>query len=323
MKHLFFFIGLGILAGAGLVQADESPSSVPSVPFKIGKKRALLLPVKVADSIEAEFLLDTGLGFNLISPQLASKLGIESTPNYKVRPVTGGELNLAQGRLSSLALGNQKEADQDVVIGEPRCFVGNDGETKVDGILSLAFFRNHPFTLDYANQKVVLEDSDSLAKRKAAGLKVECRLSDENVVASVPLTLQERAPDPPNPGGIAGFLSSFGGGAPDPPRAWVQVNTGCENLLLDSKLMFTLKVDATGTNVTETEPTDQNGLRFRSWATHLGKIEMVDNPTLTQEKATVVFRKLLAEGVLGQDFLRRYTVTFDLPNSELIFAKGQ
>ena len=310
-----------MLIGAALAQADESPSSVP---FKVGKKRAILLPVKVADSIDAEFQLDTGLGFNLISPQLAKKLGMEPTPNHKVRPVTGGELDLAQGRLSALTVGNQKESDVDVVVGEPRFFVGNDGETKVDGILSLAFFRNHPFTLDYANQKVVLEDSESLAKRKAAGTRVECRLSDEIVVASVSLMLKERGEAPPNPGGIAGIISGItgGGGAPDPPKAWVQVNTGCESLLLDSKMMFTLPVDATGANVTETEPTDPSGRRYRSWASHLGKVEVTDKPTLTQEKSSVVFRKLLAEGVMGQEFLRRYTVTFDLPNSELIFAKG-
>ena len=124
MKHLFFCVGLAVLIGAGLAQADESPSSVA---FKLGKKRAILLPVKVADSVDAEFQLDTGLGFNLISPQLAKKLGMEPTPNYKVRPVTGGELDLAQGRLSALSVGNQKETDVDVVVGEPRFFVGNDG----------------------------------------------------------------------------------------------------------------------------------------------------------------------------------------------------
>ena len=319
MKHLIFCVGFGLLIGCGLAQADETPTSVP---FRTGKKRALLLPVKVADSIDAEFLLDTGLGFNLISPQLAKKLGMEPTPNYKVRPIRGGELDLAQGRLSSLALGNLKESDQEVVVGEPRCFVGHDGETKVDGILSLAFFRNHPFTLDFVNQKVVLEDSESLAKRKAAGKRVECRLSDENVVASVSLMLKERAPAPEKPGGLAGLLSIFSGGPPDPPKAWVQVDTGCESLQLDSKLMFTLRIDATGGNVTEAETTDQNGVRYRSWTSRMGRVELSDNPTLAQEKSPVVFRKLLAEGVVGQEFLRHYTVTFDLPASELIFAKN-
>ena len=86
--------------------------------------------------------------------------------------------------------------------------------------------------------------------------------------------------------------------------------------------MFSLPVDATGANVTETEPTDPTGQRYRRWASRMGKIEVSDKPSLSQEKSTVVFRKLLAEGVLGQEFLRRYTVTFDLPNSELVFAKG-
>lgn len=318
MKHLLLCAGLGILIGAGLAQADESPSSVP---FRTGKKRAILLPVKVADSVDAEFRLDTGLGFNLISPALAKKLGIESSSSTKVHPVTGGELELGQARLSSLAVGNEKETDVEVLIGEPRSFVPIDGDNKVDGILSLAFFRNHPFTLDYANQKVVLENSESLNKRKAAGKKVECRLSDELVVASVNLMLMARPPDPEKPGGLAGILSTFSGGPPDPPKAWVQVDTGCESLLLDSKLMFTLKIDATGANITETEPTDQNGLRYRSFASRLGKVELPDSG-LVQEKSPVVFRKLQAEGVMGQEFLRSYNaVTFDLPSSELIFTK--
>jgi hypothetical protein len=306
------------MLGSGLAQADESAQSVP---FRVGKKRAILLPVKVADSVDAEFQLSTGLGFNLISPQLAQKLGLQPNPDHKVKPVTGGELNLARTRVSSLGVGNLKESDQEVVVAEPRCFVGNDGETKVDGILSLAFFREHPFTLDFTNSKIILENSESLSKRKAAGTKVECRLSDEQVVALVSLMLRERPPEPEKPGGLAGFLAGFSGGPPDPPKAWVQVDTGCENLLLDSKLMFTLKVDATGANVTEAEPTDQNGLRYRSWTSQMGKVELADT-SLAQEKSPVVFRKLQAEGVLGQEFLRRYpAVTFDLPGSELIIAK--
>lgn len=304
------------MSAAGLARADESPASVP---FQLGKKQAILVPVKVGDS-DAQFRLDTGLGFNLISPELAKKLGIEPSPT-KVKPVTGGELDLGQGRLSSLTVGNQRETDLDVMVGDPGRFVGIGGESKVDGILSLAFFRNHPFTIDYANQKLVLENSESLSKRKAAGKKVECRLSEENVVASVSLMLKERPPEPEKPGGLAGLLSGFSGGPPDPPKAWVQVDTGCENLLLDSKLMFTLKIDATGANITETEPTDQNGRKFRSFASQMGKVEVSDSPSLVQEKTPVVFRKLLADGVLGQEFLRRYTVTFDLSNSELIFAK--
>ncbi len=318
MKSLYCCIALGALALAGLARADESTTSVP---FKIGKKGAILVPVRVGDSTQAEFVLDTGLGFNLISPQLAKKLGLESSPNYKVHPVTGGELDMAQVRVSGLTFGNQSESDQEVIVGEPRCFVGNDGETKADGILSLAFFKNHPFTLDYANRQIVLEDSESLARRKAAGTKVECRVSDEIVVASVPLVLKERPPEPPKAEGLAGILSGFGSGPPEPPKAWVQVDTRCEDLLLDSKLMFTLKIDATGANITESEATDQNGVRYRSFASQMGKVELSETPPLVREKQPVVFRKLLVEGVLGQDFLRRYTVTFDLPGSELIFAK--
>ena len=311
VKHLLIFVALGITLS--LARADE-------VPFKFGKKRAILIPVKVGDSVDSEFRLDTGLGFDLISPQLAKKLGLEPTPNTKVHPVTGGEFELAQTRVPSLAVGSQKESDWEVLVGEPRAFVPKDGENKVDGILSLAFFRNHPFTLDYANQKLVLEDSESLARRKAAGKKVECRMSDENVVASVNLMLTERAPEPEKPGGLAGLLSTFSGGPPDPPKAWVQVDTGSEPLLLDSRLMFTLRVDATGANITETEPADQNGKSYRAWSGQMGKVELSDSP-LAQTKLPVVFRKLLAEGVLGQEFLRQYIVTFDLPSNELIFAK--
>ncbi|MBN9414951.1 MAG: retropepsin-like domain-containing protein [Candidatus Eremiobacteraeota bacterium] len=323
MKRLLFCVAaVGGLIGAGFARADEAATSVP---FRVGKKKAVVLPVKVADSVDAEFQLNTGLGFNVISPALAQKLGVEVSPDHKVKPVTGGELNLAQARISSLTVGNVKEGEQEVVVAEPRTFVGNDGETKVDGILSLAFLREHPFTLDFTNNKLILENSESLRARKATGTKVECRMADEAAVALVSLMLKEKAPDPEKPGGLAGFLSNFtgGGGSPEPPKAWVQVDTGCEPLLLDSKLMFTLKVDATGANVTETEPTDQNGLRYRAWAGQLGKVGLSDTQ-LAQDKSPVVFRKLQAEGVLGQSFLSRYpAVTFDLPSSELIFSKAQ
>ena len=321
MKQLAFLLGLGVLVGISLAGADDPPSSVS---FKSGKKQAVLLPVKVADSVDAQFLLDTGLGFNVLSPDLAKKLGVETTSSQKVKPITGGEFDLALGRLSSLKLGNERESDLEVVIAEPRRFVGKDGETSVDGILSLGYFRDRPFTLDFANQALILEESESLDQRRKAGTRVDCRV-EEDKFALVSLKLKEKDPDPPNPGGLAGLISGItgSGGAPEPPTAWVQVATGCDNLMLDSKLMFTLKIDATGGNITETEQTDENGVRSRRFASHMARIGLVaDNAVLSQEKHPVVFRKLLGEGVLGQAFLRQYsTVTFNLPGSELIFSK--
>ncbi len=317
MKRLSLFLALSTLSGLGLALADQSPSTLA---FRFGKKRSVILPVKVGESTQAEFLLDTGLGFNVVSPSLAQKVGVESGSTTKIKPVTGGEFDLPQGRISSLTVGNQSESDQPTLIAEPKMFISNDGENKVDGILSLSFFREHPFTLDYANQKLIFENSDSLAKRKATGHRVECRMADEGIVAAVSLALTER-PVEPTKSGLAALIPSFSG-PPEPPKAWVQVNTGSEHLMLDSKLMFTLKVDDTGANVTESETTDQNGRRYRSFTSHLGKVELADNPALVVEKQPVVFRKLQTEGVLGQSYLQRYTVTFDLPNSEMIFSKG-
>lgn len=320
VKQALLFLGLGALIGAGLARADDAPSSVP---FRTGKKQAVVLPVQVSDSLKAEFLLDTGLGFNVISPELAAKLGLQTDSKLKVKPITGGEFEFSSARLPALKLGSTSESNLEVVVAEPRRFIENGGEVGVDGILSLAFFREHPFTLDYPNQALILEESDSLEQRKKAGERVECRLEDDRL-ALVALKLKDKDPDPPRPGGFAGLLSGItgGGGAPEPPTAWVQVATGSENLMLDSKLMFTLKIDATGANITETEETDQNGVRSRRFASHMARVGLAtDNSVLSQEKQAVVFRKLRAEGALGQNFLRQYVVTFNLPGSELIFGK--
>jgi len=86
--------------------------------------------------------------------------------------------------------------------------------------------------------------------------------------------------------------------------------------------MFSLNIDATDSNVTEKEITDSNGNRYRTFASEMGKVELGEDAPLAREKLPVVFRKLQSEGALGQNFLERYTVTFDLPSSEIIFSKG-
>ena len=254
--------------------------------------------------------------------QIAGKLlfGVLVVTREEGEPATGGEFELPSVKLPPLVVGDRSDNEQKAVVAEPGIFLGEESE-KVDGILSLSFFKNHPFTIDYANQTLIFENSESLSKRRKAGTKVECRVSDENLVASVPLALTEPPPERPKPGGLAGLLPSFSG-PPEAPKAWVQVDTGCDSLMLDSKLMFSLHIDATGGNITEKETTDQNGQKFRSFSSKMGKVELGENPPVSREKVPVVFRRLQAEGALGQNFLQRFQVTFDLPSNELIFSKA-
>ena len=51
-------------------------------------------------------------------------------------------------------------------------------------------------------------------------------------------------------------------------------------------------------------------------AVHLAEAADVDVPRDT----TVMFQRIVHDGLLGQQFLRRYVVTFDLPRRALIFA---
>jgi hypothetical protein len=136
-----------------------------TVPFQY-LAHLLTVPVLAGD-VQMRFILDTGIGVNLLSESAAARAGWSATgTTYTGRRMSGQEVRLPIGSVASVRLGDASGEDVPFGVLDIGAAAGLDG---IDGFLSLNFFRSAPVTVDYPASVVVVEDERSLAVRKQEG----------------------------------------------------------------------------------------------------------------------------------------------------------
>ena len=247
-----------------------------------------------AGAVPARFVLDTGIGPTIVSERVAARTDArDAGRSFTGRRMSGQEVAVPLATIPALELGTLRRERLLVgVLDLP----GLDG---VDGFLSLEFFRQTPFTVDYADGAVCVETPKTLAARVATGTPVELRLEDEgcSLDASLDLTL------------------------PNGREISVEVDMGSDSLILDTAFAPELDVDLDADNVRKVDGVDETGYAYtRSFTMLSGTIHLAGAPTLAQADPTVMFQRIIYEGLLGNAFLRDFTVTYDMPGSRAIFA---
>lgn len=268
--------------------------------FEVVGGHLLKVPVRVNDTHESSFILDTGIGVNLLSTALAQKFSLPTQGSYQGRRMSGQTLEVPLSRLEALSLIGRRQPMVQVGLWDMAGLLPATDEFKgVEGFLSLNYFRELPFTLDYARNQLILEDDASLAARAREGQSVPVRLEwDKETSLTLSLSLS----------------------LPDATPVLAQLDTGSDSLILDFDYMERLRIPSESATVREGQ--DETGRSYtRHFATLPGAIRLVEAPEISQNTPKVMFQKIIHQGLVGHAFLRNYTVTFDLPRSRLIFAK--
>jgi predicted aspartyl protease len=140
--------------------ADESPKEKRKpVSFKLAKpdKPLILLETMVNGKGPFRFVLDTGAGGTIISPELAKKLDIKSEKRDGERAVgAGGNLDIQFGSLKSLAIGETQVKNLNVGIMD-LTGISKAIETDIDGIVGYNFLTKFRVTIDYPKSTVTFE----------------------------------------------------------------------------------------------------------------------------------------------------------------------
>lgn len=256
----------------------------------------LTVPVSV-NGIEARFVLDSGIGVTLLSSALCEQAGVDRDgTSYTGRRMSGQAVTLELGRARALGFASIERSDE--VVGVLDLDLPPE-LADVGGFLSLAFFDGTAFTVDYPRGQVVLEDDESLAARAGRGCSVDVFVERDGPAVTVfsPLTI---------PGGRS--IS-------------VEVDMGSDVLILDERFANEVGVDLNAEGLRRLEGVDETGNPYtRTFAKIAGTIELAGVPQLAQAEPDVQFQRIIHDGLVGQAFLRRFAVTWDLSGGRMIFA---
>ena len=256
------------------------------------------VPVTVDGSVESRFVIDSGIGLTLLSASLADTIGCAPTgATFSGRRMSGQEVAVSLAAPATLAFGGLERTDDRVGIfdtsGFPADFAG------IGGFLSLAFFDETAFTVDYPNGVVELETPETLIERVRTGRVLDVRVERDgpSVTFHLPLTL------------------------PDGRSVDLEVDMGSGALILDERLAPELGIELDDPRVRRVDGTDETGHTYaRSFTTLAGSIHPTGAPELVQKDPDVMFQRIIYGGLVGDEFLRRFAVTFDVRGGRMIFA---
>lgn len=264
---------------------------VSAVPFHY-QNHMLAVPVEVGD-IETTVIFDTGIGVDLISHDLAAKVGcVPLDQSYTGRRMSGQAVTAPMSTLSSLRLGDHTRENVAVAVFD---LAG------IAGLVSLTSFRCTPVTIDYQARAIIVEDELSLADRLARGTSVAINVREDGPYSTdvyIDLTL------------------------PDGRSANVEVDTGSDNLILNEPFAAQNAIDLETASTRRLLGQDETGHQYARYVTTLpGTISLTAAPAFRQHDPQVMFQKIIYDGLIGDAFLRNFVTTYDLANSRMIFAQ--
>jgi hypothetical protein len=263
---------------------------MPGTPFRY-LHHLVTVPVRIDDRHDARFILDSGIGLSIVSASFAERVGVVAGPaTFSGQRMSGQEVELPLASLASLRFDDLRREDVDVGVLDMGGFPPELGE--IDGFLSLAFFDGRPLTVDYERAVVKLGGQDG-----GVSVELEVERDGPSVTAFMPLVL---------PGGRV---------------ARVEVDMGSDALILDDRLAEDVGVALDDPSLRVVDGTDETRHAYtRRFTTLSGAIHPDGAPSIVQDDPAVMFQRICYDGLVGDAFLRRFAVTFDVPAGRIVFA---
>jgi hypothetical protein len=272
------------LALAALIALPSAVMAQTTVPLEVADGGYLYVRVRVADSIDARLILDTGAGINALSESIFDQLG-DRTPSAGAHTGTRHNGERITGKIwtvPSIALGALRK--RDVVVGRfaPR---------GTDGMLSMDFFREQPFTLDFKAGTLTLESPEHV--REIASR-----------VAAIPIRLAGHGPQ-------LDFFVRVCVGDSVSAEAEFDTGAGFNMLMLHPSYMKRLGISPSG------EP--RGPLEYYVHSTFLPELHYCTAPAVRTEKQFVGFKDgLIYDGLVGHGAFRDRRLTIDIPGKRML-----
>jgi predicted aspartyl protease len=279
-----------------MTAATLSPSSA-KVKFRLagGAQPLILLPIHVNDHGPFDFILDTGAGTSLLTPEVAKQLNVKIVGS-KEGQSAGGKVAVSLAKADSLSVGEARIDDVDLGIVD-LAHVGKTIGAKIDGDLGYNFLKHFRVTIDYRDSEIHFDDPKRVeAFGRAAKTAVPIRLASP----AKPLLLIDVQLNGSGPFQFA-------------------IDTGTSTTAITPQLANELGISSSpvGTGTTAGAQVDVRAGNIESFQLGGAKI---DNMTVVvadffEMLSTAIGAKL--DGIVGYNFLRNYKVAIDYPGETL------
>ena len=116
-----------------------------TVPLMVQPDASLAVPVLINSKIMGTFLVDTGSSYTVITPAMASKLGIQITPEtpHTNLITANGTIEAPVVTLRHVSVGGIRVAEMKAIV-QP---LGSGDDLLLGGLLGMNFFKGMEFTL--------------------------------------------------------------------------------------------------------------------------------------------------------------------------------
>jgi hypothetical protein len=259
-------------------------SAQTEVPVDINDGGYIFLKVKINSRDTAIFMLDTGSGITVFSSRLFNKYNLKQAGLHTGTRHNGELITGMLYILPSLSIGNFTK--QNVVIGS------YDALQNCDGLLSMDFFRDTPFTIDFINRKLIIETPQTLSviSKQAEKIPIELKSNGKNELD---------------------FFVSICMNDSIKADAEFDTGSGFNMLMLNTKYLDKLDINL------HQQPNQDYG--YYVYSTTLPLLKYCNSIKLQQKNVFVGFKEgLIYEALIGSGMFRNKKLSINIPASEIM-----
>lgn len=275
------------------------PSAATSVPFDYVGQSWIRVPANVG-GVSTHLMFDTGGGLTILSDALCTKMKCVPDGSFSGKRMSGQSIDVKMARVPSIEIAGHRVENARVAVLDTSSLLHPD--IGVDGVAALDVMRGEAVTIDYPRKQLVLEDAASRDARRKNGITTKVRIEDEgpSTVVYLPLSL-----------------------SPEMKPLEMEVDTGSFDLILDERFMAALGIDPNAPTTRRVDGKDETANAYVRYFSKLPRALGVANaPTINAAAGkTVMFQRIIHDGLVGHDFLSSHVVTFDLRNAEMTFGE--
>jgi predicted aspartyl protease len=183
-----------ILVGTGLKSNGFGQAAIPQAEIALRQYVGPLKSIQVAvGGGMLPFIFDTGGGFTIITPEVAQKTGCVPFGRLTGFRHNGERLEVQRCSKTPLGLGGMNVTVEAAVFDLMAVLRQSGDLPLVGGLMALNMFEKVPITLDYANEKLIIESPASLKDRINGMKPLSVRLSRQAGGAAIDLFVEVEA----------------------------------------------------------------------------------------------------------------------------------